>query len=169
MTDHAETTPPTSADQTGYPSDRRERALQLVSEGRIGGARPGAGRPRKPRPSELAAESARQHWQTIEAALLAGISEGTPEQRARAAQQWLRIGLGEGQLEQRERAEDRLDAYSLMSEDEVRQRFARQVAEMLVGGHMDPSEILAALPAPVEAVEVDDGAEVGRSASFDGL
>jgi hypothetical protein len=162
MPDDTETLTPTSADQAGYPSDRRERALALVAEGRIGGARPGSGRPRKIRPSELAAEAARQHWQTIEAALLGGVSEGTPEQRARAAQQWLRIGLGEGQLEQRERAEDRLDAYSLMSEAEVRQRFARQVAEMLVGGHMGASDILAALPAPVdvEVVECDPDGEL---------
>jgi hypothetical protein len=137
-----------------YPSDRHERALQLVAEGKIGGPRPGSGRPRKVRPSELAAEAAREHWAAIEAALLVGVQEGSAEQRARAAQQWLRIGLGEGQLEQRERADDRLDAYAMMTDEEVRERFAREVAAMLRSGDLD-ARVLAGLPALIEAEAVE--------------
>lgn len=51
-----------------YSSDPRERARQLVQEGKIGGARPGAGRPRKhtadgqrKRASTVIAEHAREN------------------------------------------------------------------------------------------------------------
>ncbi|HEY6761087.1 MAG TPA: hypothetical protein VI318_16435 [Baekduia sp.] len=144
-------------DHPAYPSDRSERARQLVAEGRIGGAGRGQGRPRKPRPTELAAESARQHWSSIEDALLTGVTAGTVEQRSRAAERWLRLALGEGTLQVRERAEDRADEYAAMSDDEVRARFAGELIAMIRRGEIPAAALLAELPVAMdaEALEVD--------------
>jgi hypothetical protein len=140
----------------GYPSDPSERARQLVEEGRIGGPRPGAGRPRKPRATELIAQAAIEHADELIAALVAGIAPDQPaDERSRAADRWGRLILQEGALQQRERAEDRADAYSAMTDDEVRREFASVVVAALRSGEVDAAAVLAELPPTVDADVVD--------------
>lgn len=141
----------------GYPADRSERARQLVAEGKIGGPRAGSGRPRRIRPSELAAEAAVEHWSKIERALVNGIENGTPEQRSRAAERWVRLGLGEGALEQRERAADRLDdAIHHMTVDEVIAEGTEIFLRLLQSGRVNIDQLRAQIePEPVDAVVVD--------------
>jgi len=138
-----------------YPSDPRERALQLVAEGKIGGPRPGAGRPRVPRATELIAEAAIEHADEIVAALLAGIApDQRADERSRAADRWARLIVQEGSLQQREHAEDRADTYTSMSDDEVRQAFAALVVDALRSGEVSAADVLE-LTAATDAEVVD--------------
>ena len=94
-----------------YPTDRSQRAAQLVAEGRLGGPTYGrlGGRPRKPRAGELVAEAARENAAQIIAAFEAGVVEGVPPStRASVAEKWLKIESAEAQLqleEERQEAE----------------------------------------------------------------
>jgi hypothetical protein len=56
-----------------YPSDPRLCAHVLVAEGKIGVPRPGAGRPRVPRASEVAAQEIQRHGKLIARAIIDGL------------------------------------------------------------------------------------------------
>lgn len=88
-----------------YSSDPKERARQLVAEGKIGGARKGAGRPRHKRASELVAEKAETHANKIVAAYLNALDPNNtikPEIRLQAAREWLEIERQERELQLKE-------------------------------------------------------------------
>lgn len=144
-----------------YSSDPSERARQLVREGKFGGAGRGQGRPRVPRASELAAQAAAQHADQIVAALLAGIDPSEPaDTRSRGADRWLRLVVQEGALAQRERVEDRADdAYSRLSDDEIRHAFAEMLAEKLRSGELPAGDVIELAAADViedvEAIDVE--------------
>jgi hypothetical protein len=154
MADTTDTTGP-----LGYPSDAAERARILHAEGRFGGPQPGSGRPRVPRASQLAAEAAAEHWAKIEAALLHGVENGPPEQRARAAARWVTLTQREDAHELRERADARVeDVFDRMTVDEVHARAADLLLESVRSGAVDVAQLLALAPAePVaDAVVIDD-------------
>ena len=125
---------------------------------RFGGPQPGSGRPKKPRPSELAAEAAHRHWDKLEEALLAGVEHGSGEARARAAERWLRLTVQDAAVELRARAEDRADdRFSAMTDDEVRREFASMLGEMVRTGELSPREVFGelAIGDVVDGVAVD--------------
>ena len=75
-----------------YSSDPKERAKQLVAEGKIGGAREGSGRPRKRRVSEVINEKIEAHAEEIWSVYLDSISEtSSPQIRLQAARDLLEI------------------------------------------------------------------------------
>lgn len=81
-------------------SQRRARELHAQphpddpTRRKFGGRQPGAGRPRKPRVSEIVAAAAVEHADEIVAALLAGVTDASnPDRRSRAADRWARLAL----------------------------------------------------------------------------
>ena len=72
--------------------NRRDRASRLVAEGKIGGARFGAlgGRP-SAAVRVLVGERAGEAAEEIVAALRMALAEGTPAERMRAVELWLRL------------------------------------------------------------------------------
>lgn len=85
---------------------RSKRAKELVASGKIGGPRPGAGRPRKKRASEFVAEQAREEAQLIVDAYKSALQEGKPDSiRLQAANAWLAVEHKEAELELKEQKE----------------------------------------------------------------
>lgn len=103
----------------------------------------------------MAAEAAHRHWEAIEAALVAGVEHGSPEQRSRSADRWLRVALGDASVDLRQRAEERADdAYARLSDDEVRVMMAQVLADALCSGELSTADL-----AEVVDAEVVDAAE----------
>jgi hypothetical protein len=71
-----------------YSSDPRQRALELVREGKIGGAKFGreGGRARVARAHERIAQIGARHANLVERALVRALRDGTPSQQLRAAE-----------------------------------------------------------------------------------
>lgn len=105
----------------------------------------------------MAAEAAHRHWEAIEAALVAGIENGTGESRARAAERWLRLTVQDATVELRERAERRVepDRYVAMSDDDVRAEFARALALAIRSGELDARTIMGELLPAADIVEAE--------------
>jgi hypothetical protein len=94
-----------------YSSDPAERAAELVSEGKLGGKQPGAGRPRKsvsepqsnhPRPASSAvAQAAREHSGLIARAFLDVLDDpdASDRQKMAASKSLVAIELRESALE----------------------------------------------------------------------
>lgn len=140
-----------------YSSDPTERARQLVAEGRFGGRQPGAGRPRKPRVGTILAERAAAEADTIWNALMSAMTEGTPRQRAEAAERLLRIVAREHELQQRESRDEAAAAIDLAQldgaeVDRLREYLAVKLGELYPGG---PAELLAGEVIEGRAVEPD--------------
>jgi hypothetical protein len=94
-----------------YSPDRRERARQLVAEGRFGGSKHGklGGRPRVPRASELAAEEAVRHADEIVHAFRDALDPSQPAlTRVKAAAAWLKIEHQDAVFQQCEERFDRM-------------------------------------------------------------
>lgn len=95
-----------------YSSDPSERARELVRDGVIGGARPGAGRPRKSasdsqqRASSVVADAATQNADRIAATFIDTINDPDASRRAQmhASKTLIAIEAKEGE---RQRADDR--------------------------------------------------------------
>lgn len=105
-------------DSKRYSSDPKERAKQLVAEGKIGGAREGSGRPRKKRVSEVINEKIESHAEEIWNVYLDSISEtSSPQIRLQAARDLLEIERKEVE-HQRSEDEDlkRMNKDQLISE-----------------------------------------------------
>ncbi len=82
---------------------RSDNAKRLVAEGRIGGAGRGQGRKRKPRVTELLAESAQNHAKKLEKVYKDGIDPKQPMHiRLKAAGEWVSIAQAEAQLQLKE-------------------------------------------------------------------
>jgi hypothetical protein len=58
---------------------RRDKAKELVAAGRIGGPRPGSGRPRKKRASEVIAEKVERRANEVSGALFDGLKPHQPQ------------------------------------------------------------------------------------------
>lgn len=105
---------------------RRELAKKMVEEGKIGGPRPGSGRPRKKRASEYVAEAARTHANKIVDAFLDSIHETAPAQiRLQAAKDWLLIEQKEAEIQLKEERQ-----FDDMSEKELREMVAANLTKL---------------------------------------
>ena len=128
-------------DRTTWPSDPTERAHALVAAGRIGGPRPGSGRPRRDRFSRLVAEGVADHVDEVVEALRRGLvsqNERTAVMAARAATDLL---VRHDALEQRDEHHS-VDVYARMTADEVRAEFAHHLAEMVRSGELTTGDLL---------------------------
>lgn len=81
-----------------YDANPQIRALQLVQEGRIGGAGRGQGRKRKPRAAEIVAEAVKQRSQKIIKAIDSGLDHDNPKLKMQAASMALEIEREEAKL-----------------------------------------------------------------------
>lgn len=89
-----------------YHSDPQIRALQMVHEGRIGGAGRGQGRKRKPRAAEQVAEEVRKRAHKIVSAIDAGLDSESVKEKMAAADMALRIEREEAKLQLEEHKTD---------------------------------------------------------------
>jgi hypothetical protein len=141
-----------------YSSDPKERARQLVAEGKIGGARPGSGRPRKdrtqtgdhlPTAASVVAKAARENADKIVAVFEDAVEAGQADRtRLAAAKSWLGVEGEEAEREIRQaEAEVERQALESMSRDELVESLAAMFAR---------TPALAALlrSAPQPALEV---------------
>lgn len=81
----------------------RENAKAMVASGKIGGARPGSGRPRKKRASEIVAERAVEEADNIVSAFSDALKDHNPASvRIKAAESWLKIEHDETKLKMEE-------------------------------------------------------------------
>lgn len=105
---------------------RRDRALQLHKEGRLGGSKYGkqGGRPKKIRASEIVAQQAQEHADEIVKAMRDGLRAKQPSIRLQAARQWLEVESKEYDLKVKEdRALEQLSTEELV--EAIAERFAR--------------------------------------------
>lgn len=139
-------------DRMAYASDKRERAHQLIAEGRLGGAYGHlGGRPRVPRATELAARAATDHADALVSALASALAEDQPpEQRSQAAERWLRICAREATLQHREEVEQPPDGLDDLGRDELLDILAPLLAEMTERGDLPSPLVIDA-----EAVEIE--------------
>ncbi|MEZ5076972.1 MAG: hypothetical protein R2725_05975 [Solirubrobacterales bacterium] len=121
-----------------YSADPAERARELVAEGKIGGRRRGAGRPRKhtseaqqpPRAATVVAEAARANSDKIAKVFTDVLSN--PESSDRHKVQAVKAMLGiEGSEEDRQRDERRDDRSPERPEIETREQALASLAESL--------------------------------------
>lgn len=81
----------------------RENAKAMVASGKIGGPRPGAGRPRKKRASELVAEKAAEEAEMIVDVFKDSLQPHNPASvRLKGAEAWLKIETDEARLKMEE-------------------------------------------------------------------
>lgn len=146
---------------------RRERAIQLHKEGRLGGSKYGkqGGRPRKVRASEIVAQAAQEHADEIVKAMRDGLRAKQPSIRLQAARQWLEVESKEHDLKVKEdRALEQLSTEELV--EAVAERFARLAATGAIPGSYDADvqdaeevEPARELEGPSEADSGEDGPE----------
>lgn len=146
--------------------ERSERAKKLVAEGKIGGPRPGSGRPKKKRASEYVAEAARAHAKDIAEAFVDSIAPTAPPAiRLQAAKDWLLIEQKEAEIQiKEERTFDDMTETELR--DLVMQRLEKIYAGEAVGEEEDVIdvegvEVFEAEPEPDFAIEEEEG-ELGE-------
>lgn len=131
---------------------RSDRAKALVKEGKIGGPRPGSGRPRKKRASEFVAEAARAHAKEIVEAYVDSISPTAPPAiRLQAANDWLKVEQTEAEIQMKE---DR--NFDNMSERELKELVMQRLLKIKQPGHEveEPTVIEAE-----EVIEIEEGEE----------
>jgi hypothetical protein len=144
-----------------YASDPRERARELVRDGKLGGARPGSGRPRKstgksqsnhPRPAAAAiAAFARDHADEL-AQVFADVlddPDATDAQKLRAVRSMLGIEMKETEFQLEER---KLNRPAPTPEHGSAEDAAAQLAARLAANPIVTRRLLAVL-APVEGPE----------------
>jgi hypothetical protein len=109
-----------------YPSDRRERALALVKEGKFGGPKFAAmgGKRRVERAHARVAAVAAKHEGLIEAAFVHALKNGSTAQRLAAAEALTRLALAADRSEVGEQVEEA----EQMSRDELIATLSRQLA-----------------------------------------
>jgi hypothetical protein len=94
---------PATQEKKHYPSDPKERARMLVAEGKIGGPRPGSGRPRKKRAAELIAEKAQRNAEKIWSAFEDALEPSKPDSiRLAAAKELVALENRESELQLKE-------------------------------------------------------------------
>jgi hypothetical protein len=121
---------------------RRERANALVAEGKIGGPRPGSGRPRKKRASEIIAEQVEKRAQQISGALFDGLHKDQPQHiRHDAAAKLLAIEQKEHELTIEEERELRSASRAELIEGLFERLERLQRAGMGPGGAQGSSEL----------------------------
>lgn len=135
-----------------YAADRSERARQLVEDGKIGGARPGAGRPPKAntesqgrRPAaEAVAAAARQHSESIAQVFVDVLQDDTASdsEKLRAMRALLGVETTEAKIQLEESKQSDLDPVTPESRKEAEANLSRALANPLVA-----SRIAAALTA----------------------
>lgn len=140
---------------TNYTPEEIERrktlAAKLVAEGKIGGPRPGSGRPpTKRRAAQAIAEAANQHTKEIIDAMKSGIDPSQPASvRVNTAEKWINMERQESELKLKE--DRQLDD---MSAEDLISLIASKFARVKAGGQdfidLDASEIF---PEELEAGE----------------
>src|SRR5262245_8613930 len=97
---------------------RSDRAKELVEQGKIGGPRPGSGRPRKVRAAEIVAEKARANADKIAQAYIDALDPAKPDAiRLQAARDWLGVENKEGELTRKEEKDlDSMNKNELVAE-----------------------------------------------------
>ena len=121
-----------------YSSDPKERARQLVAEGKIGGPRAGSGRPRKdrqtgdhlPTAASVVAKAARENADKIVAVFEDAVEAGQADRtRLAAAKSWLGVEGEEAEREIRQaEVEVERQALETMSRDELVESLANMFA-----------------------------------------
>jgi hypothetical protein len=110
------------------PEERKRRsdaAKALVAAGKIGGPRPGSGRPRKKRASELVAEAAESEAKTMIDTLRQTMAPGNPANvRQNAVKLWLDIEQKEESLRREE------DSWSALSMEQLLEAAAEKLARL---------------------------------------
>jgi hypothetical protein len=140
---------------TAWPSDPAERGRAMAAAGVIGGRRPGAGRPRRDRFSRLLAEQMSEHTDEVVAALRAGLADSNVRTRVMAARAAVDLAVRHGGVAQRDDHHEE-DRFALMTADEVRAAFARELAGMVQAGELTMGDLSTALGADVVDAEVVD-------------
>lgn len=92
-----------------YDSNSQIRALQLVYEGRLGGAGRGQGRKRKPRVGQVVAEEMRKRSSKIVSAIEKGLDSDNERTALTAAEMAVRIDREEAALSLKEEEVDNVD------------------------------------------------------------
>lgn len=110
---------------------RKDLAAKLVAEGKIGGPRPGSGRPpTKRRAAQALAEAANNRTKELIAALESGIDPSQPASvRVNTAEKWINIERQESELKLKE--DRQLDD---MSADDLINLIASKFARVRAGG-----------------------------------
>ncbi len=110
---------------------RKELAKKLVAEGKIGGPRPGSGRPpTKRRAAQAIADAANNEVNNLIAALKSGIDPSQPASvRVNTAEKWINIERQESELRLKE---DR--QFDDMSVDDLISLIASKFARVKAGG-----------------------------------
>jgi hypothetical protein len=144
-----------------YSSDPRERALQLVAEGKIGGPGRGQGRKRKPTAAEHVATVARQERQRIAAAYLDALDEGQPARvRLEAARRLLEAEERLAEREDRHGQRERFDVdgmyWSTLSDDALVEEYARMRATIPQWALADP-ELVALTERARASLDLPEG------------
>lgn len=121
--------------ETAWPSDPAERGRAMASAGVIGGSRPGAGRPRRDRFSRLLAEQMSEHTEEVVSALRAGLADDNVRTRVMAARAAVDLAVRHDGVSQRDDIAE-ADTFARMSDHEVREAFARELAEMVRSGEL---------------------------------
>lgn len=122
-----------------YSSDPKERARQLVADGKIGGKRPGSGRPRKdqtqtgdqlPTAASVVAQAARENADKIVKVFEDAVEAGqTDRTKLAAVRTWIGVEGEEAEREIREQeAEVERKALESMTRDELAESLARMFA-----------------------------------------
>ena len=124
-----------------YSSDPKRRAEELVAEGRIGGARPGAGRPRKrpdpshPRPAAAAvAAAASEHSAQVAKVFVDALQSEdlTDAQKVVAMKTFLGVEDRETRREHEEIRHTARDEISAMSLEEIEADLAEMLSNPLI-------------------------------------
>jgi hypothetical protein len=136
---------------------RRERALELVAQGKIGGARDGAGRPRRRRAGEIVAEKIENEASKIFAAVQDGLSDQQPiKVRLAAAKMALDIEQREAEIRLREESQlERMSANELA--EQIAQRMSRLHAAGVVVNNLTPGGGVKQVDATITVEALDEG------------
>lgn len=129
---------------------RKDLAKKLVAEGRIGGPRPGSGRPpTKRRAAQAIAEAANNHTKEIIDAFKSGVDPSQPASvRVTTAEKWLGVERQESELRLKEdrQLED-------MSADDLINLIASKFARVKAGGQ----NFVIDIDADEEILELEEG------------
>lgn len=131
-----------------WPFDPAERGRAMAAAGVIGGARPGAGRPRRDRYSRLIADAMEEHVDEVVDALRAGLGSDNTRTRVMAARACVDLAVRHDAVAQRDE-HHAVDTFVSMSSDEVRAAAAAELVAMLAGGELGLDDLAQIAPAAV--------------------